>query len=714
MTIQKLLLTKPIYFFVIICTLFLNVSLSSANPQLAEIYISPQGNDSWSGLVASKNTNATDGPVRTLERARDIVRRVKQGKPNASIVVNLREGVYFRDKSFVLTSEDSGTVSAPVIWQNYRDEEVSIVGGTSIDGFTQVTDESNLNRLSLKAKSKVVQLNLKSVGITDYGQITKRGNPGLELFFDNKRMTLARWPNDGWAKITDVPQTGKVVHKGNLNLPHDGLPTGKHFGRFSFSDPRVLTWTNTEDIILHGYWVWDWYDEFLHVESIDKTNQEIHIAKPHSVYGLRKNQSFYALNVLEELDLPGEWYLDRKTGIIYFWPPGSLAHSNITVSLLNEPLIVVDETQYIAINGLTFEVSRGSAIEINGGAHNHIGGCTVRNVGETAIKINGGIDNGITSCDIYDISSSGISLDGGDRKSLTEAGNYAINNHIYNYSSWVRTYQPAIDISGVGNRIAYNEIHDAPHSGIILTGNEHVIEYNDIHHVAKETQDVGAFYMGRDWTQRGNIIRNNYFHDLGSSEKNQVNAVYLDDFSSGTEIYDNIFYNTGRGVKIGGGRDNTVEGNVFIDTYPSIRVDSRGQGWAKYFVDGRNKTLFERMDAMNYTKPPFSEKYPELVKLYRDEPEMAKNNHILNNISSSDKWLNLLNGLDLSIVNVHDNIVFQKGNSYKNEKDIVLSESDFISILDNEIKINAGFIKKYHIKLPDLKRIGNYEDTFRK
>ncbi|MGX9418442.1 right-handed parallel beta-helix repeat-containing protein [Vibrio sp. WJH972] len=699
----------------LLITLFFFSPISSANPQSVEIYVSPEGNDAWSGLVASPNDSSTDGPVQTLERARDIVRNFKK-IPNVgqtAIKVFLRGGTYFRSQSFVLGESDSGTQDAPIIWQNYKDEHVQIIGGVEVSGFSTITDKTVLSKLSKQARMNTLQLDLKSLGISDYGKITRRGNPGLELFFNDQRMTIARWPNEGWVKIADVPQTGKLVHKGNSNILRDGVPAGRHYGRFSFAEDRPLKWTNTKNIVVHGYWTWDWYDEFFPVKSIDRETREIYVDTGRSAYGLRKNQRYYALNILEELDRPGEWYLDRKVGILYFWPPQAISKSKAYVSLFSKPLFILNNTHNISVTGLTFEFSRGSAIEINGGSNNHIVGCTIRNIARTAVRINGGKNNGITSCDIFDISSSGISLVGGERTSLTPAHNYAVNNHIYNYSSWIRTYQPAIQIKGVGNRVAHNQIHDGPHSGIVLNGNEHIIEYNDIYQVAKETGDVGAFYIGRDWTQRGNIIRHNFFHHLGSPEIDDVNAIYLDDFSSGTNIYGNVIYDVGLGIKIGGGRNNLVRDNVFIDTKRSINVDSRGLGWAKNFINGTNNTLHQRMDAMNYSQPPYSEKYPELIKLYDDDPAIAKGNRIFNNISSGGVWLRLIDGLDFKTVNVHDNVVFQRDGKYQNPRDVLLPNEDFIKVVEGQLNVEDNIQHQYDIKIPDIKKMGNFKDGYR-
>ena len=277
--------------------------------------------------------------------------------------------------------------------------------------------------------------------------------------------------------------------------------------------------------------------------------------------------------------------------------------------------------------------------------------------GGLAAAINGGTNNGIVSCNLSELAAGGISLSGGDRKTLTPGGNFAVNNHIHDYSSWIRTYQSAITVSGVGNRVAHNLIHDAPHSGIIFSGNEHIIEFNELHTLAQQTGDVGAFYMGRDWTQRGNIIRHNYFHDLLGPGLHGVMAVYLDDWSSGTTIYGNVFYRAGRAAFIGGGRDNVVENNIFVECTPSTHVDARGLGWAKYYFNGTTNTLFENMDAMNYSKPPYSERYPELLKLYDDEPAVPKYNRIVRNVSCGGRWLDLYDGMDFSIVTVKDNLI---------------------------------------------------------
>jgi len=208
----------------------------------------------------------------------------------------------------------------------------------------------------------------------------------------------------------------------------------------------------------------------------------------------------------------------------------------------------------------------------------------------------------------------------------------------------------------VANRIAHNLIHDAPHTAIMLRGNEHLIEFNKIHNVCYETGDVGAFYMGRDWTMRGNVIRYNFFHHIRGPYTHGAMAVYLDDWASGTTIFGNVFYKASRAAFIGGGRNNIVENNIFVECTPAVHIDARGLGWAKYYFDGTNTTLVDRLNAVNYKQPPYSVRYPELLTLYDDEPAVPKGNVILRNVCSGGRWADI-GGFDKKAVSIKDNLI---------------------------------------------------------
>ena len=618
-------------------------------------YVATNGDDHWTGKRAAPNAQHTDGPFATLARARAAIRQAKTFRAFNGATVLMRGGVYPQAETLTLTAEDGGTSSAPIVWGAYKTETARLVGGREITGFHLVTEEAALSRMEPTCRGHVMQADLKAQGITNYGAIQQDGwnrggnMNGMEVFFQNKPMQIARWPNTGFATIADVPKegNGKVI---------------------AYSGDRPARWKKAEAGWLHGYWMFDWADSYTPITAVNATAHTITTAGTTDEYGIAKGKRFYALNLLEELDSPGEWYCDRKKGVLYFWPPAPLKTSNVLVSLLDGPLLKLDNAANVTIQGLTIEATRGNGIEINGGKHTRIAGCTIRNTGLKAAIINGGTDNGITGCDIYETGQGGIYLNGGDRKTLMPGGNFAHNNDLHDFSRWIRCYRAGIGVDGVGQRISHNLIYNGPHNGILLGGNDHIIEYNELHDVCRETGDVGAFYLGRDWTMRGNIVRYNYFHHLGGSKAAfggegffDAMGVYLDDAASGTLVQSNVFYKAGRGVLVGGGRDNAVSGNLFVECGPAVSIDARGLGWAKDKIkSGGEWGMYDKLKAVNSNAPPYSTRYPKLATIESHNPAFPDGNSVVGNWCADGKWLELQDGLNDKTVSIENNVVERK------------------------------------------------------
>ena len=179
---------------------------------------------------------------------------------------------------------------------------------------------------------------------------------------------------------------------------------------FTYSGDRPRRWKDTSDLWVHGYWSWDWANSYERVASIDLDHRLVKTAPPYGLYGFRKGQRFYFLNVLEELDQPGEWFLDRKTGMLYFWPPKPIRRQRETfLSLLGQPLIRLTDVSHVTFRGLILEATRGNAVEIHGGASNRIAGCLIRNIGNYGVTITGGTGHGVAGCDIFDTGDGGVS-----------------------------------------------------------------------------------------------------------------------------------------------------------------------------------------------------------------------------------------------------------------------------------------------------------------
>ena len=570
--------------------------------------MSTQGKDAWSGRLAEPNSADTDGPFATLERARNEIRKLKQADslPQGGVNVELRGGTYTREGTFTLSVEDSGTEAAPIIYQARPGEEVRLVGGKQVTNFTPVTDPAILARLDEATQGNVLQADLKAHGITDFGAVTAEGGR-LEVFFQDRPLTLARWPNEGFVRIS------KVVD-------------GKDSGKFIYQGERPRRWAAEKDIWMHGYWFYDWSDSYQDVASIDTEQHQISLASGKYGYGLRDGQRFYALNVFAELDLPGEWYFDRGSSILYLWPPAALDQGQVVVSLLAEPLVVMKDVAHVTLVGLTFEITRSTAVVVSEGRQNLIAGCTLRNTGTDGISINGGTGNGVVASDIYQIGSRGIWLGGGNRRTLTPSGNYANNNHIHHFSRL--KLKPGVELMGVGNRVTHNRIHDAPHQAVVLSGNDHLVELNEVFRVCTDTNDAGAFYMGRNPSNQGNVVRHNFWHHIGNElggEDLGTASVYLDDGTTDQLVFGNVFYkanypgHAGFGaIFVHGGKGNRFINNIFVQCPLATGFapwdNERWQNWlqGKVGPDDMKKRLYEDVDI---TRPPYSDRYPHLAHL---------------------------------------------------------------------------------------------------
>lgn len=610
--------------------------LGTAEPR---IYVSPDGNDEWSGTRATRD--GANGPFATLARARDAVRTLLRDEAGGheDVVVELAAGTYQMPEPLELSAEDSGRQSAPVVYRGAAGGEARLVGGRVVSGFTKVTEQAALDRLDPSARGHVVCTNLREQGVTDLGGISApdwaHGQPGLELFFKGTRMTLARWPNEDFAFVTSVDVEGNTELRNRVTL--SGRMRGVNEGRFIYSGDRPSRWVDEPDVWLHGHWFWDWADQRQRIAHIDTERRVITMDGPNHRFGYRDGQWYYAVNALVELDTPGEWYLDRADGTLYFWPPEPIEEGDVSVSIA-PALVRMKETSNVVLQNLTMESVRGTAVEVSGGSGIVVAGCTIRNTSCGGIDIDGGTGHVVVGCDMYELGEGGIRMTGGDRPTLTPGGHLALNNHVHHCSRWNPLYHPGIAVFGVGHRVAHNLLHDLPHTAIGFTGNDQLIEFNEIHSCVYMANDAGAIYTSpptEELTMYGHVIRHNYVHHLyGFRNRGCNGAVYLDDLFPGTAITGNVFYHVPRAAFVGGGRDCRIENNVFVDCTPAVHIDARGLGWAA----GSEGMLLELLEGIPYKSEVWRRSYPTLENILEDDPMAPKRNVVARNICVRGSW----------------------------------------------------------------------------
>jgi len=608
-------------------------------------YVAPTGSDSNPGTAGK--------PFLTLEHARDAASAEKGS------TVLLAPGTYRRNTTFELGERDSGTI--------FRGDNARITGGMEIplNAVKPVTDPAILQRLLPEVRGKVLEVDLRSLGVTDLGSIGPRGfnrpyvpSP-LELIIDDEPCPLSQWPKPG---IPGEP-IGAIIDKGSVSRSGD-KPT--HGGIFEFKTDRPSRWTNARDVWISGMFSVGWSDNTVQVREFNIDNHTITTVQP-DMYGFMTGKPWNrwtARNLLEEVSLPGEFMTDRESGKLYFLPPSGreISACRVEVTMLNSPLVAIEGATGVIFDGINFENTRGIGVYIERGANNRIQNCTLRNIGEVAVCIGKGVTSdqdyknecdgqpasrelgslsqylyknttfnrdagtgqGVVNCRIYNIGAGAVSLGGGDRLKLIPAGNFVQNCEIHHFNRWDRAYRPGVCIDGVGNIIRHNLIYDCPSNAILLHGNDHLIEYNEVHHAVLEADDQGAFYMGRDPSERGNIIRYNYWHDLSPGRGN-VTFYFDDSGGDSTLVYGNVFRNAGGlgGIFLNGCSDVHIINNIFINRRPlNIRPH-------RYIKEDLCET---RVKAVAYDQSPWREKYPDFVNYLKERSKMPCGNEFKKNL----------------------------------------------------------------------------------
>ncbi|MBM4025770.1 MAG: hypothetical protein FJ280_10235 [Planctomycetes bacterium] len=562
-------------------------------------HLAPAGQDTADG--------SADSPFRTLEKARDAVRALKKSRggtlPPGGVKVMIAGGSYAVERPWTLTAEDSGTAEAPVVYQARAGQTPIFRGGTRITGWKPLAEAGVRDRLDPSVRGRVLEADLKALGVTNWGDATAlRSRP--ELFVNGEPQTLARWPNEGFVK------TGEILGQERFKVWN--TIEGCRDGKFHYVEDRPSRWVEEPDVRLYGYWFWDWFEEYQTVAAIDADAKTFTLSQPYSRYGYRKNQRYYAVNVLGEIDAPGEWYLDRRTDRIYWLPPAGLEWSKAEtiLSVLDQPFITLDEVEHVILLGLTLQEGRGDGIRLRGGADCLVAGGTIRQCGGDAIVVEGGQRHGIFGCTMHTLGCGGARVAGGERRTLSPGRHFVENCTVFDISRLKRTYTPAVHLDGCGNRIAHNLFERMPSSALRIEGNDHLIELNAIRNVVQESDDQGGLDMFGNPLYRGVVIRWNRWSDIRGGTHNGAAGVRLDDMISGVAVHGNIFERCGAvafgGVQIHGGKENLVDGNLFLDCQAGISFSRWG---AKRWLESISRFFAQA------GQEPYASRYPALAGL---------------------------------------------------------------------------------------------------
>ncbi len=572
-------------------TIFILASIVfSTSASALDFYVSPLGNDQANGLAMKANQSGTAGPFKTLAQAQLAVRNIiAGGQLTGPVTVHIALGTYQLGAPLTFDSRDSGTASSPITWQ-------AVKGGTFISGGIPLLNCKLL--INGQWNCPVSGLGLDKIKYNN--TYRKKGTlPGFNLFVNQNRLNIARWPDSGWMHI---------------KTPLDASTT------FTTFEPVPNFYGSVSQAQVHIFANNDWYDEYLPVLSLDSRHNEVKLSMA-TAYPLASGRRFYLLNILSALTTYEEWFYDSANARVLFIPEKATVPSNVVVSALQN-LITLNGAGYLNFENMTFQYSTDVAVSVNNSNNVLFDGIEISNVDATGLVAINNTNFTLSNSVIHDTGEEGIYLSSGNRNTLQAANNIVHNNHIYNFGMIVLTYSPAVDANGVGIQITNNFIEQGAGTGVLMTGNNHLFAKNEVSNVCQQASDCGALYTGRDWTARGNNVLNNSFHDIHGyglqtvdvannivtySSPNGARGVYLDDALSSFNIIGNIFNNAGlMAVQIGGGRNNIIQNNVFYTNSYAIYTDDR---WPTYDWTANIQTLA----AVPYQGPVWKAAYPALA-----------------------------------------------------------------------------------------------------
>jgi len=694
----------------------------------AQFVVSSTGDD--------QNPGTLDKPFRSLERARDAARSlIAKGITTGGIAIWLRGGIYERTTPLVLDGHDSGTSETDSIdWRGYPGEDVRLLAGRRFpaSSFSLATNSSPIwNRLDASAQGKVIQLDLKAQGLSDFGTLTPHGwgtdAPAvLEVFVDAQPMWMARWPDINEHNMPEQDISGDkltlygtttptvagtytkyAVQDGVSAFKRDGLVDGQQYylrrrsyddgkggtgviwfltqsskeewdntttpkwrcwqakpttfipvetsgatgtpsaldparinrGWAHTSDPitptsftsasdRPARWTQAKDAWVDGFWANSWAEFHIPIASVDPAARRVDLASAPPHFGILPHQPWMAYNLVEEITQPGEWYLDRASGLLYLWPPDDFTNRSEIVVSVAPTLISVASAKHIHFQDLTLEAARKTLFTSSKSSGIELRNLILRNSGSVGASIHG-TDSRISHCAVYGIGRAGISLLGGDRSTLTPGNNRVEDCEIHHIGRTQISGAVGIEIADCGNTVEHNLIHHAPRGAISYRGNEHLIAFNELHSLCLASSDSGAIYAPGDWGARGVKIRFNYIHniqnDLGSPD---VHGIYLDETNAGALVESNLLCGVaGYAFKINGGRDHSIRHNVIANSGGVLFASDWGLRQLNTpsltpLLQARLQNLID----LGYQQEPWRTRYPDCAAIPNLWAELIANN----------------------------------------------------------------------------------------
>ena len=622
------------------------------------VYCSPNGDDKAAGTI--------DEPIRTLKEARNRVRKIL-AKEKVAVKVYFRGGEYKLNSTVSFGPEDSGSEDAVVEYCAYGDEKPVFSGSTEIPYESlKSLGASEKSRIPSAAANNVYKVDLKTLGVHNISkfigfagtqQIEKPENATVPFIYNDKEQLPAQWPN-GTAHYSTI-----TSFSSDSDFTVD-------------SENRIANWVGADNAVIAGWMHYGYSYQRVPVKTFYPKNQRI-VTEYAVPRGVTTGGLWKITNLLEELDTPGEYFVDTKNLKLYFYPPYLDENAKMELSTNEATMISLKKASNISFKGLTFKNTRSDAFEMRYSDKISVLGCNFRNVALMGVDTMHCTNVTVDGCDFINIGSTGVRINerNGDnvfdpadqttvRLDLTPQNNKVNNCYFWDVATQTINYTGTLRLYGVGNTLSNCSMHESSSSFVHYGGNDLKILNNEIWNGLKLTKDMGMIYNGRNVVHRNNETAYNYFHDWNPTNPHAGNAqaIYDDDCLSGNYKHHNVFANGDLAVMSSNGPEERFDHNIVVNNNKEGQFNAHG--WLSGTWLTTMKSFVNQQVTQVYTLKEY-EKYDNIKELFfesrwkpvanTDEGNLFYNNKVkfsipegagltpVNNIAADSDYLQYFN-----------------------------------------------------------------------